>query len=175
MRAVLVEAFGGPEVLRVVEVPDPSPGKGQVLIAVEAAGVNRADALTRAGKYHRGGQPPVLLGLEAAGTVTALGEGVHGFRVGQQVLAMGAANQIQTTSLPGSTSAPTDDRTVEAVTSSDNSVGSLRSWWSRNRICRCGGGPAGGVSHRTSMLCLAHPTRSPGQAQSQHGSRSSTS
>jgi NADPH2:quinone reductase len=92
MRAVLVEAFGGPEVLRVVEVPDPSPGKGQVLIAVEAAGVNRADALTRAGKYHRGGQPPVLLGLEAAGTVTALGEGVHGFRVGQQVLAMGAAN-----------------------------------------------------------------------------------
>jgi NADPH:quinone reductase len=92
MRAVLVEAFGGPEVLGVVEVPDPSPGTGQVLIEIEAAGVNRADALTRAGKYHRGGQPPVLLGLEAAGTVTGLGEGTNGFRVGQKVLVMGAAN-----------------------------------------------------------------------------------
>ncbi|WP_236794494.1 zinc-binding dehydrogenase [Amycolatopsis sp. GM8] len=91
MRAVVVESFGGPEVLGVVEVPDPAPGQGQVLIEVEAAGVNRADVLTRAGEYHRAGRPPVVLGLEAAGTVTALGEGASGFRVGQKVVAMGAA------------------------------------------------------------------------------------
>lgn len=92
MRAVLLEEFGGPEVLKVVEVPDPSPGAGQVLIRIEAAGVNRADLLTRSGRYHRAGQPPLLLGLEAAGTVVALGEGVREVRVGQRVLARGEPN-----------------------------------------------------------------------------------
>ncbi|MGW6276113.1 quinone oxidoreductase family protein [Kribbella sp. NPDC055071] len=92
MRAVVVQEFGGPEVLRVAEVPDPSPAEGQVLIDIAAAGVNRADALTRAGKYHRAGRPPIIPGLEAAGTVRALGEGTTGFRVGQKVVAMGAAN-----------------------------------------------------------------------------------
>ncbi|MBF9067096.1 quinone oxidoreductase family protein [Streptacidiphilus fuscans] len=92
MRAVRVDSFGGPEVLRVVDVPDPVPGPGQVVVQIEAAGVNRADALTRAGHYHRGGKPPLVLGLEGAGVVVALGEGVEDFRIGQKVLATGAAN-----------------------------------------------------------------------------------
>ncbi len=91
MRAVQIKAFGGPEVLIPGELPDPIPGPGQVLIAVEAAGVNRADVLTRSGRYHRAGQPPLVLGLEGAGTIAALGPGVTGLHVGQKVLSQGAA------------------------------------------------------------------------------------
>jgi NADPH2:quinone reductase len=88
MRAVRIEEFGGPEVLTVGEVPDPAPGPGQVLLRIAAAGVNRADALLRAGAYHAAGRPPLIPGAEAAGTVAALGEGVTGFRIGQPVLAL---------------------------------------------------------------------------------------
>lgn len=88
MRAVRIEEFGGPEVLVPVEVPDPVAGPGQVLVRIEAAGVNRADALVRAGAYHRAGRPPLIPGAEAAGTVAALGEGVSGFEVGQRVMAL---------------------------------------------------------------------------------------
>ncbi|MFI6353955.1 zinc-binding alcohol dehydrogenase family protein [Streptomyces sp. NPDC050743] len=89
MRAVRIEEFGGPEVLVPVEVPDPVPGPGQVLVRIAAAGVNRADALLRAGVYHRAGRPPLIPGAEAAGTVAAVGEGVSGLRVGQPVMALG--------------------------------------------------------------------------------------
>ncbi|MFJ5966304.1 zinc-binding alcohol dehydrogenase family protein [Streptomyces sp. NPDC093060] len=88
MRAVRIEEFGGPEVLVPVEVPDPVAGPGQVLVRIEAAGVNRADALVRAGAYHRAGRPPLIPGVEAAGTVAAVGEGVSGFEVGQRVMAL---------------------------------------------------------------------------------------
>ncbi|MEV5879060.1 NADPH:quinone oxidoreductase family protein [Streptomyces sp. NPDC052101] len=88
MRAVRIEEFGGPEVLVPVEVPDPVPGPGQVLLRIAAAGVNRADALLRAGAYHRAGRPPLIPGAEAAGTVAAVGEGVTGFRVGERVMAL---------------------------------------------------------------------------------------
>ncbi|MFI2206155.1 zinc-binding alcohol dehydrogenase family protein [Streptomyces sp. NPDC020192] len=91
MRAVRIEEFGGPEVLVPTEVPDPVPGPGQVLVRIAAAGVNRADALLRAGSYHRAGRPPLIPGAEAAGTVAALGEGVTGFRVGQPVIAFNGA------------------------------------------------------------------------------------
>jgi len=93
MRAVQVEAFGGPDQLRLVEIPDPAPGPGQVLVEVAAAGVNRADVLVRSGGYHRAGQPPLVLGLEGAGTVVELGAGVpQGLAVGDRVVAMGATN-----------------------------------------------------------------------------------
>jgi len=62
--AVRIEEFGGPEVLVPVEVPDPVAGPGQVLVRVAAAGVNRADALVRAGVYHRAGRPPLTPGVE---------------------------------------------------------------------------------------------------------------
>ncbi|MFD8141949.1 zinc-binding alcohol dehydrogenase family protein [Streptomyces sp. NPDC059708] len=95
MRAVRIDEFGGPGVLVPVELPDPVAGPGEVLLRVEAAAVNRADALTRAGSYHRAGRPPLLPGLEAAGTVVALGPGAEhpdGIRVGSRVMALGAAN-----------------------------------------------------------------------------------
>jgi len=93
MRAVLVREFGGPEQLRVEQLPDPRPGAGEVLLAVGAAGVNRADVLIRAGQYHRAGRPPLLLGGEGAGTVVAVGAGVREVAVGQRVVAMGPANE----------------------------------------------------------------------------------
>lgn len=92
MRAVRIDEFGGPEVLVPVEVPDPVAGPGQVLVRVAAAGVNRADALVRAGVYHRAGRPPLIPGVEASGVVVAVGEGVTGVGVGQRVMALDGVN-----------------------------------------------------------------------------------
>lgn len=87
MKAVRLDEFGGPEVLKAAEVPAPSPEPGEVLIEVEAAGVNRADLLTRSGRYHRAGKPPLVLGFEGSGIVRDVGEGVTGFSEGDRVLA----------------------------------------------------------------------------------------
>jgi NADPH:quinone reductase len=92
VHAIMVREFGGPEKLQLVELPDPQPGPGEVLVAVAAAGVNRADALARSGGYHRAGKPPLLLGLEGAGTVAGVGPGVTQLRIGQRVVALGATN-----------------------------------------------------------------------------------
>lgn len=92
MRAVQIQEFGGPERLTVVELPDPVPGPGEVLVEVAAAGVNRADVLVRSGAYHRAGKPPLVPGLEGAGTVAAVGTEVAGFAPGDRVLALGATN-----------------------------------------------------------------------------------
>jgi NADPH:quinone reductase len=92
MRAVVVREFGGPEQLLTEERPDPSPGPDEVVLKIAAAGVNRADVLARAGQYHRAGRPPLVLGLEGAGTVVAIGAGVTGLAVGQRVVARGATN-----------------------------------------------------------------------------------
>jgi NADPH2:quinone reductase len=83
MKAVRVHAYGGPEALVFEDAPDPSPGPGQLLIKVEAAGVNFIEV------YHRTGLYPVSLpaipGTEAAGTVLAVGPGVSGIRTGDAV------------------------------------------------------------------------------------------
>jgi len=92
MRVVQLKEFGGPEVLDVVELPDPTPGPGQVLITIEGAGVNSVDVLTRSGSYHKMFRPPLILGSEGAGTITALGPDVAGLHVGQRVLALGRPN-----------------------------------------------------------------------------------
>jgi putative PIG3 family NAD(P)H quinone oxidoreductase len=88
MRCIEISTPGGPDVLTCVERPDPRPAPGELLIAVAAAGVNRPDVLQR-----RGGYPPPpgasdLPGLEVAGTVAAVGEGVDGWRVGDRVCAL---------------------------------------------------------------------------------------
>ena len=89
MRAALVREFGGPEVLREEEVPLPVPGEGEVLIELEASGVNRADVLTRSGGYHAAGQPPIVPGLEGSGVVREVGASVTGVGVGDRVFAFG--------------------------------------------------------------------------------------
>jgi putative PIG3 family NAD(P)H quinone oxidoreductase len=83
-------ARGGPEVLRPVEGPLPRPGPGEVLVKVAAAGVNRPDVLQREGRYPPPPGASDILGLEVAGTVAALGEGVEGWRVGDPLCGLTA-------------------------------------------------------------------------------------
>ena len=88
MRAVEITKPGGPEVLQLTQRPVPQPGHGQVVIKVAWAGVNRPDALQRAGAY---APPPTasdLPGLEASGVVSAIDEGVSGFALGDEVCAL---------------------------------------------------------------------------------------
>lgn len=88
MHAIVIRAPGGPEVLEWVEVPDPVAGPGEVLVDVVASAVNRADLLQRAGFYDPPPGAPPYPGLECSGRVSALGEGVAGWRVGDQVCAL---------------------------------------------------------------------------------------
>jgi NADPH:quinone reductase-like Zn-dependent oxidoreductase len=85
MRAVVQRTWGGPEVLEVAEVPRPDAGPGEVLVRVAAAGVNPADWKIRSGAVRRLAEPPFTLGLDVAGVVEAVGEGVSGFRPGDAV------------------------------------------------------------------------------------------
>ena len=88
MRAVVVTEPGGPDQLTIAEVPDPVAGPGELLVRVVAAGVNRADLLQRQGFY----PPPKgisdVIGLEVSGRVEALGDGVEGWAVGDEVVAL---------------------------------------------------------------------------------------
>lgn len=93
MKAVRVTRFGDPSVLAVAELPDPTPGPGQVAIDVTHAAVGLVDVYFRQGQYKdREGlpQPPYVPGLEVAGTVRALGDGVTGFAIGEPVVALSA-------------------------------------------------------------------------------------
>lgn len=88
MRAIEITAPGGPEVLQPVLRPRPEPAHGQVVIEVAYAGVNRPDALQRAGLYNPPPGASDLPGLEASGTVVAVGSGVSGWAVGDLVCAL---------------------------------------------------------------------------------------
>jgi NADPH2:quinone reductase len=83
MRAIVAEMHGGPEVLRLVERPDPEPGQGEARVRVAAAGVNFIDIYHRSGAYPTA--PPVPLGLEGAGVVEAVGAGVDEVAEGDRV------------------------------------------------------------------------------------------
>src|SRR5215470_6583102 len=87
MKAITLNAFGGPEVLRLAEVPIPEPGPGQIRIQVRAAGVNPIDGKIRSGAMERVFTTPLpaILGIDVAGVVDALGEGVTDVAVGDRV------------------------------------------------------------------------------------------
>jgi len=85
MRAIVAETFGGTEKLRIEERPKPMPGVGEVLVKVEAAGVNPLDIQTRRGDYADYVPQPFQLGVELAGVVEALGDGVENLSVGDEV------------------------------------------------------------------------------------------
>jgi NADPH:quinone reductase-like Zn-dependent oxidoreductase len=90
MRAVVLREFGPPEVLAVEDVREPEPIPTEVQVAVRAAGVNPVDLKTRAGEGMAGvlGEPPLVVGWDVSGVVTALGGGVTRFRVGDEVFGM---------------------------------------------------------------------------------------
>lgn len=88
MKAVLLEGFGEADVMRIGEAQTPRPGPGQVLIKVAATSVNRPDLIQRRGHYPPPPGDSEILGLEAAGTVEALGPDIQGFAPGARVFAL---------------------------------------------------------------------------------------
>jgi NADPH2:quinone reductase len=90
MKAVVCEAFGGPEVLHLRDLPDPPPpGPGEVQVRIGARGVQYVDVLMLAGKYQFRPEPPFVPGNEGAGEVVAVGDGVARFRPGDKVVSRG--------------------------------------------------------------------------------------
>jgi NADPH:quinone reductase len=86
MKRVIVDHYGGPEVLQVVEADDPRPGPGEVRVKVLAAGVSFTDAQLRAGTYIPGGpKPPFTPGYELVGVVDALGPACTRLRAGDRI------------------------------------------------------------------------------------------
>src|SRR5438874_4011579 len=98
MRAVVCEAFGGPEVLALRDVPDPvAPGPGEVQVRIQARGVQYVDVLMLAGKYQFRPEPPFVPGNEGAGEIIAVGAGVSRLRPGDKVISrarLGAFAQL---------------------------------------------------------------------------------
>lgn len=90
MRSIVVSEFGGPEVLVVKEVPVPRPSAGQVLVKIEAAGVNPVDTYLRSGNHAHAPQLPYVPGKDGAGVVEMVGDGVTGFKKGDRVYTAGA-------------------------------------------------------------------------------------
>jgi NADPH2:quinone reductase len=98
MKAMVCEAFGGPEVLALRDLPDPPPpGPGEVQVRIGARGVQYVDVLMLAGKYQYRPEPPFVPGNEAAGEVVAVGDGVSAFMPGDRVMSrhrLGAFAQL---------------------------------------------------------------------------------
>ncbi|MGK2886979.1 MAG: NAD(P)H-quinone oxidoreductase [Rhodococcus sp. (in: high G+C Gram-positive bacteria)] len=98
MHAITLTEFGSPDVMQWTEVPDPRPQRGQVIVDVAATAVNRADLMQRQGVYPPPPGASEILGLECSGVISELGEGVHGWRVGDRVCALlaggGYAEQV---------------------------------------------------------------------------------
>ncbi|ONF66871.1 NAD(P)H-quinone oxidoreductase [Amycolatopsis keratiniphila] len=88
MYAITIREPGDPDVLEWTEVPDPVAGEGEVVIEVAASAVNRADLLQRQGNYPPPPGASEILGLECSGTIAEIGEGVEGWRIGDEVCAL---------------------------------------------------------------------------------------
>jgi NADPH:quinone reductase len=91
MKAIVVREFGGPDVMTLADVPDPTPGPGQLLIRVHAVGVNPVETYIRAGTYARKPNLPYTPGSDAGGTVEQIGANVTTFKPGDRVYTQGAA------------------------------------------------------------------------------------
>ncbi len=89
MKAIRVREFGGPEMLRIEDVPDLRPGPGQILLRIRAAGVNPVDTYIRAGTYARKPALPYTPGTDSAGVVEAVGDGVTRVKAGDRVYTAG--------------------------------------------------------------------------------------
>jgi NADPH:quinone reductase len=88
VRAAVISRFGGPDVLELRDLPTPQPGEAEVRVALHAAGINPVDAQNRADGSWASISPPAILGSDYSGTVDALGEGVTGFALGEEVFGL---------------------------------------------------------------------------------------
>jgi NADPH2:quinone reductase len=94
MKAIRVHEFGGPAVLKLEDVPDPKPGRGEVLVRVRTAGVNPVDAYIHTGTYPRKPALPYTPGQDGAGEVQSVGADVNGFKAGDRVYICGVGNTV---------------------------------------------------------------------------------
>ncbi len=94
MRAIRVHEYGGPAVLKLEEIPDPTPGAGDVLVRIRAAGVNPVDAYIHTGTYARKPALPYTPGQDGAGAVEAVGADVKNFKTGDRVYIAGVGNTV---------------------------------------------------------------------------------
>src|SRR5271157_2186532 len=116
MKAIMVKEFGGPEVMKIEEVPTPKPGPGHVLVRIKAAGVNPVETYIRAGSYPRKPELPYTPGTDGAGLIEAVGAGVKRVKPGDRVYTAGTvtgtyaeyalALESQVHPLPGRVSFP---------------------------------------------------------------------
>jgi len=109
MKAVVFAKLGGPEVLHIGEVPKPEVKPGMILIRVRAAGINFADTLFRQGQYLMQPKLPDVPGLEAAGEVEAVGEGVVNFKPGMRVAGLGSRTYAEFALAPANQVIPIPD------------------------------------------------------------------
>lgn len=156
MREVRAVAFGGPEVLRLVEAARPEPGAGEVLVRVRAAGVNPADWRIRSGQVPKYGPPPLTLGLDLAGTVVAAGPGAARFAPGDEVFGVTLpprGSYAEYAAVPEGQLAAAP-RSVDAVGAAALPVAALTAWQSLVNVAQVRAGQrvlvhaaAGGVGH----------------------------
>ena len=165
MKTIRVHEFGGPDILKLEELPDPTPAAGQVVVKINAIGVNPVETYIRAGKY--GPRPfPYTPGTDAAGVIATVGAGVKAFRAGDSRLPArqrerhlcrhGAVQRIAGASSSRQNHVRTGGGTRRSLCNRiprplpsrkahrrGNTAGSRREWWSRN------GGSATRVGIRT--------------------------
>lgn len=137
MKAVALHSYGGPQVLELLDLPEPEPAPGRVIVRVLAATVNPTDTLLRSGKQAAGMaglEPPFVPGMELAGHVHQVGAGVEGWRIGQPVMAVvnprrpeGGA-QAELVSVPAESLVPAPDSLdlVDAATLPMNGLTALK-------------------------------------------------
>lgn len=113
MRAIQMTEFGGPEVLKLVELPSPQPGEGEVLIQVSRAGINFADTHTRTNSYVQKATLPLIPGGEVAGTIAQAPPG-SGLRMGERVIALtGSGGYAEYATAPAELTFPIPDELDE--------------------------------------------------------------
>jgi NADPH:quinone reductase-like Zn-dependent oxidoreductase len=167
MRAVIQNSVGGPDVLVVADRPAPSPRASEVLVRIKAAGINPVDGAVRAGYYPLLGEPPFILGWDVSGIVEALGSGVTGFKIGDEVFGMPrfpkqAAAYAELAALPADDMAPKPNG-IDHIHAAALPLAGLTAW---QGLVRHGGlkngqrvlihAAAGGVGHLAVQIAKAH-------------------
>ncbi|MGQ4382550.1 NADP-dependent oxidoreductase [Streptomyces sp. SAS_270] len=164
MRAVSQRSYGGPEVLELVETALPTPGPGEALVRVSAAGVNPADWRIRSGMVRKFGDPPFTLGLDLSGVVEAVGEQVTRFRPGDEVYGCafpphGTYAEYVVAPVEALAAAPAS---IDHVHAAALPVAALAAWQPLVRVAAVGTGQrvlihaaAGGIGHLAVQIAKA--------------------